>query len=184
LPTKNEESDPIAAGEKFDTIDCAGNINCLAYQEKFGDMLELGIGRTRDIALLLARILLVFLFVLFGWDKLTKFGDTIGYMSHMGVPDAPFAAVIAIVMELFIGIGLAAGVLTRLLALLMAAYTLATAIIGHPFWSMSGSAAMDAELNFFKNISIIGGLIAIYVGGGGRYSVDATIKFGPPAALY
>jgi putative oxidoreductase len=146
-------------------------------------MLELGVGRTRDGALLAARILLMLLFVVFGWDKLTKFGDTIGYMTQTGVPDAPFAAVIAVVMELFIGVGLAVGLMTRLLALLMAVYTLATAIIGHPFWSMTGGAAVDAELNFFKNISIIGGLLAIYVGGGGRYSVDATIKFDHPRVV-
>jgi len=139
-------------------------------------MLDLGIGKTKDGALLAARILLMLLFVLFGWDKLTQFGDTIGYMSQTGVPDAPAAAVFAIVMEFFIGIGIMLGVMTRLLALLMALYTLATAIIGHPFWTMTGGAAADAELNFFKNISIIGGLLALYVGGGGRYSVDATIK--------
>ncbi|MCB8878688.1 DoxX family protein [Acidisoma cellulosilytica] len=139
-------------------------------------MLDLGIGRTKDGALLAARILMMLLFVLFGWDKLTSFGDTIGFMSQTGVPDAPLAAVFAVVMEFFIGLALVAGVMTRLTALLMAAYTLATAIVGHPFWTMSGPAAADAELNFFKNISIIGGLLAIYVGGGGRYSVDATIK--------
>ncbi len=145
-------------------------------------MLELGVGKTKDGALLAARILLMLLFVVFGWDKLTSFGDTVWFMSQTGLPDAPFAAVIAVVMELFIGLGLVLGVMTRLLALLMAAYTLATAIIGHPFWSMSGAAAADAELNFFKNISIIGGLFALYVGGGGRYSVDATIKLTPPSA--
>jgi putative oxidoreductase len=139
-------------------------------------MLDLGIGKTKDGALLAARILLMLLFVLFGWDKFTQFGDTIGYMSQTGVPDAPAAAVFAIVMEFFIGLGIVLGVMTRLLALLMAVYTLATAIIGHPFWTMTGGAAADAELNFFKNISIIGGLLALYVGGGGRYSVDATIK--------
>ncbi|MCB8876562.1 DoxX family protein [Acidisoma silvae] len=139
-------------------------------------MLELGADRIKDGALLAARILLMLLFVLFGWDKLTQFGDTIGFMSQTGVPDAPLAAVFAVVMEFFIGLALVAGVMTRLTALLMAAYTLATAIVGHPFWSMTGSAAADAELNFFKNISIIGGLLAIYVTGGGRYSVDATIK--------
>lgn len=140
-------------------------------------MLDLGIGKTRDGALLAARILLMLLFVVFGWDKLTKFGDTIGYMSQTGVPDAPAAAVIAVVMELFIGLGIVVGLMTRLLALIMAVYTLATAIIGHPFWTMTGGAAVDAELNFLKNISIIGGLLALYVGGGGRYSVDATIHF-------
>lgn len=143
-------------------------------------MLDLGVGKTRDGALLAARILLMLLFVIFGWDKLTRFGDAIGFMSQTGVPDPPLAAVFAVVMEFFIGLGIVLGVMTRLLALLMAAYALATAIVGHPFWSMTGGAAVDAELNFFKNISIIGGLLALYVAGPGKYSVDATIKIAEP----
>lgn len=146
-------------------------------------MLDLGVDRTRDGALLAARLCLMLLFVVFGWDKLTKFGDTIGYMAQTGVPDAPLATVIAIVLELFIGLGIVVGLMTRLLALVMAAYTLATAIIGHPFWLLTGAAAVDAELNFFKNIAIIGGLLALYVGGGGRYAVDATIKLDQNRAI-
>ena len=139
-------------------------------------MLELGADKVKDAALLAARILLMLLFVRFGWDKLTQFGDTIGYMTQTGVPDPSIAAVFAIGIELFIGLGIAVGLLTRLLALLMAVYCLVTAIIGHPFWDLSGAAAYDAELNFFKNISLMGGLLALYVAGPGRYSVDATIQ--------
>jgi len=146
-------------------------------------MLELGADKVKDPALLAARILLMLLFVRFGWDKLTQFGDTIGYMTQTGVPDPPAATVFAIGIELFIGLGLLVGLLTRLLALVLAAYTLATAIIGHPFWDMTGAAAYDAELNFFKNISLMGGLIALYVAGPGRYSVDATIQMEAAARL-
>jgi putative oxidoreductase len=31
------------------------------------------------------------------------------------------------------------------------------------------------EINFFKNIGIIGGLITLYTAGAGKYSVDARL---------
>ena len=73
-------------------------------------------------------------------------------------------------------VAVAVGVFTRPSALLMALYALGTALIGHPYWTMTGPEQLDAEINFYKNISIIGGLILLYVTGAGRYAVDA--KFG------
>ncbi len=64
------------------------------------------------------------------------------------------------------------GYFTRPIALILAVYTLATAIIGHPFWSLSGAEQMAAEINFYKNISIIGGLLLLSVTGAGRYAID------------
>jgi putative oxidoreductase len=37
---------------------------------------------------------------------------------------------------------------------------------------------VEAEINFFKNISVIAGLLLLYLTGAGRYSVDAKIKLG------
>jgi putative oxidoreductase len=128
-----------------------------------------------DAILLAARICLVLLFLIFGWQKLTGFGGTVAYFSHTGVPLPQIAAAVAVTMEFFVGVAIALGFLTRPLALLLALYTLATAIIGHHFWSMSGVAQFENEINFFKNVSIIGGLLLLYVTGAGRFSVDHKI---------
>jgi putative oxidoreductase len=130
-----------------------------------------------DAILLAARICLVLLFLIFGWQKLTGFGGTVAYFSHTGVPLPQIAAAVAVTMEFFVGLAIALGFLTRPLALLLALYTLATAIIGHHFWSLSGAAQFENEINFFKNVSIIGGLLLLYVTGAGRFSVDH--KIGP-----
>jgi putative oxidoreductase len=128
-----------------------------------------------DAVLLVARILLVLLFVIFGWKKLTGFGGTVAYFAHSGVPFPPLAAVIAVGMEFFAGLAIAVGLFTRPLALLMALYTLGTALLGHPFWHLAGAARIENEINFLKNVGLIGGFLLLYLTGAGRYSLDAKI---------
>ena len=132
-----------------------------------------GAESVRDGVILVSRILLMLLFVIFGWEKLTGFGGTVGYFGQIGLPAPALAAIIAVVMEFFVGVAIILGLLTRPLAVILAIYTLATGLVGHHYWTMSGMARMEAEINFFKNISIIGGLFLLYVTGAGRYSIDA-----------
>ncbi|ACC73032.1 DoxX family protein [Paraburkholderia phymatum] len=130
------------------------------------------IEQRKDALLLAARVLLVVLFVLFGWTKITGFAGTEQYMASTGAPVPAVAAVIAIVMELLVGIAIAVGFKTRALALLLALYTLATAFIGHHFWTQTGMEQYINMINFYKNISIIGGLLLLFVTGPGKYSID------------
>ena len=129
--------------------------------------------RARDEIILVARILLVLLFLVFGWSKLTSYSGTVDYMAQTGLPVPSVAALVAIVIEFVLGLAVAFGVSTRPVALVLALYTLATALIAHHFWTMEGAASYANTINFYKNISIIGGFLLLYVTGAGRYSVDA-----------
>ena len=126
----------------------------------------------KDLVLLIARILLVTLFVLFGWQKITAFGTTTNYFASLGVPLPSLAACVAIVIELGFGPAIALGVRTRPLALLFAFYAVACGIIGHPYWGLSGAEQIDAEIHFYKNVGIAGGFLLLYLTGAGRYSLD------------
>ncbi|MBI6954860.1 putative oxidoreductase [Pseudomonas sp. TE6288] len=126
----------------------------------------------RDFILLLARILLMILFVLSGWSKLTGFEGTVGYMTSLGAPAPMLAAAIAVIMELLVGILLILGFYTRPLALLFALFVLGTALIGHPFWNMVEPERSANMTQFLKNLSIIGGLLLLAVSGAGRFSLD------------
>jgi putative oxidoreductase len=130
------------------------------------------IDQRRDAILLVARVLLMVLFVIFGWSKLTGFSGAEAYMAATGAPVPSVAAAIAVVMELGVGVLLAVGLLTRPLALLLALYTLGTALIGHHFWTQTGMEQYANMVNFYKNISIIGGLLLLAVTGPGKYSFD------------
>ena len=61
--------------------------------------------------------------------------------------------------------------------LLLMIYTLGTAIIGHHYWNMAGMAQFENMINFYKNVSIMGGLLLLYVTGAGKYSVDAKLHW-------
>ncbi|OLL28518.1 hypothetical protein BTH42_27560 [Burkholderia sp. SRS-W-2-2016] len=128
--------------------------------------------KQKDVVVLVARILLMVLFVMFGWSKLTGFAGTVAYMASTGAPAPALSAVIAVVMELVVGVALLVGFFTRPLALLLALYTLGTAVIGHHYWNMTGAMQYDNMIHFYKNIAIIGGLLLLCVTGPGKYSFD------------
>jgi putative oxidoreductase len=130
----------------------------------------------RDGIILLSRVLLMLLFLIFGWEKLTGFGGTVALFTKMGVPMPTVATAIAILAEGGIGLLLLVGLLTRPFAILMGIYTLATAFIGHHYWNIAGPERIEAEIGFYKNVSIMGGLLLLYITGAGRYSLDHKLK--------
>jgi putative oxidoreductase len=132
-------------------------------------------GRPNDGIILVARILLVTLFLVFGWDKLTNYAGALAYMAQVGAPLPALAALVAIVMEVVAACAVALGLCTRPLALLLAVYTLGAGIIGHRFWAAEGATRYMDAINFYKNISIMGGCLLLYVTGPGRYSIDARL---------
>jgi putative oxidoreductase len=130
---------------------------------------------SRDGLLLVSRILIAMLFVTFGWGKLGGYDATTVYFAQLGVPLPRFATAIAICMELIVGIGLILGLWTRPLAIALAFYTIVTALVGHHFWTLTGADRFESSINFYKNISIVAGLLLLYVSGPGRYSIDGRV---------
>jgi putative oxidoreductase len=132
------------------------------------------IQRWRDELMLLARILMMVLFVMSGWGKLTGFQGTVGYMASTGAPLPMVAAGIAVVMELGVGIALLIGFWTRPLAILMALFVLGTSFIAHSYWNMEGAMEAANEIQFYKNLSIMGGLFLLAAVGPGKYAVQKS----------
>lgn len=135
-------------------------------------MQYLSLEKYRDGLLLLVRVLLMLLFVIFGWEKLVGFQGTIGYMASVGAPMPAVAAVVAVVVEFVFGILIILGFYTRPLAVILAIYTVITGLIGHQYWHMTGMEQYMAMINFYKNVSIAGGFLALALTGPGKYSID------------
>jgi putative oxidoreductase len=133
-----------------------------------------------DWLILLARLLLAALFLIFGWRKLTDFSGTVSQMVQLKAPTPVLAAGIATFMELPVAFAIAVGAFTRPLALLMFLYTLGTALIGHRFWSLKGTERVDNMDSFFKNLSIMGGFLLLFVTGPGKYSIDVLFNIPTP----
>ena len=130
--------------------------------------------------ILAARVLLATLFLIFGWRKLRDYSGTVSQMAQLGVPTPVLAAGVATFMELPVAFAVAVGGFARLSALLMFFYTLGTALIGHRYWTMTGTDRVDSMDGFYKNIAIMGGFLLLYVTGPGKYSIDALLSIGTP----
>ena len=127
-----------------------------------------------DVALLAGRILLVLPFPIYGWDKLFAQAATVEYFRQLGAPLPGLAVMVALLVELPVALAIACGAWTRALVLVLAVYTLGTALIGHPFWAATGAARAGDAINFYKNIAIIGGCLLLWAAGPGRHSIDAA----------
>lgn len=132
---------------------------------------------THDSIILTARLFLSLLFLIFGWRKLRDYAGTVAQIVQFRVPMPVAAACVAIFMEIPVALAIALGAFTRVSALLLVLYTISTALVGHRYWSMVGAERIDTMDAFYKNVSIMGGFLLIYVTGPGRYSIDALIKF-------
>jgi putative oxidoreductase len=128
-----------------------------------------------DGIILAARVLLAALFLIFGWRKLVDYSGTVSRMVQDGAPIPVLSAVIAIFMELPVAFAVAVGAFTRPSAALLALYTLGTAVIAHRYWTVTGADKVDSMESFYKNLSIMGGFLLLYITGAGKYSIDAIL---------
>ena len=121
----------------------------------------------KDACLLISRILLVFIFLHAGIGKIQHFADTIGYMQHYNVPLVKVSLIIAIAIEVGLAILIILGFKARYSAIIMMLYLVVITIIFH-------NILKDPQqmINFLKNISILGGLLAIALQGPGKLSFD------------
>lgn len=126
-----------------------------------------------DWCALLGRVLLAVLFLPSGVNKLLHLQDTIGAVSQAGVPYAQIAAPLAAAVETVGPILLIVGLLTRWAALMLIVFTAAAAYFFHHYWDMSGAARMSNQINFWKNVAVIGGLLYMVGFGAGRFAIDA-----------
>lgn len=125
--------------------------------------------------ILIARIALAVLFLWGGVMKLLGYAGFVGYLHSKGVPFVQIAAPIATAVEALGGLLLIVGFQVRPLALIMAVYTVATAVLGHDFWNVTDAALQrDMVIHFWKNIEIAGGFLLLFVTGAGRISIDGA----------
>jgi putative oxidoreductase len=126
-----------------------------------------------DEVILAARLFLAILFLIFGWRKLRDYPGTLSQIVQDGVPMPVLAAAVAIFMELPVAFAVAVGAFTRPSAVLFVFYTLGTSLIEHRYWSVKGADYVDSLESFYKNLSIMGGFLLLYITGAGKYSIDA-----------
>ena len=113
----------------------------------------------------IGRLFLSMIFIFSGFTKITGYAVTQGYMESMGVPGMLLPLVIGV--ELLGGIAILLGFKARLVAILMAGFSIVSALLFHQFW------IDESQMNpFMKNIAMAGGFLMIFAHGAGAYSID------------
>ncbi|PYP42473.1 MAG: DoxX family protein [Gemmatimonadetes bacterium] len=133
----------------------------------------------RRLAVLAGRLLFAAIFVVSAPGLFTA--KLIGYAAHQGVPMAgllvPLAGLIALAGGLSIALGFHAKAGAWLLVLFLVPVTLTM----HRFWAEKDPMLIQMQqVNFLKNLALLGGVLLIGQFGAGPMSVDA--RRGPSPA--
>ena len=113
----------------------------------------------------LGRVLLALIFIVSGFGKLSAYAGTQAYMESAGVPGALLPAVIA--LELLGGLAIVLGWRTRVVAFLLAGFSVLSGVLCHADFSDQMQTIM-----FMKNLAIAGGFLLIVAQGPGAFALD------------
>ena len=129
--------------------------------------------------LLVGRVMMGWIYVESGWRKLTGMDAFIASLVRRDVPYATVMGWIGAPLEFFGGLALLLGAWMRCATIAMIVFTIVATLIGHRYWEIAEPAAQRMQQSHFaKNVTIIGGLILLYVTGGGRFSIDGLRRRG------
>ena len=114
---------------------------------------------------LFGRVGLSLIFIISGWGKIAAYAGTQQYMASAGLPGGLLPLVIA--LELGGGLAILTGAFTRWMALALAAFSLASAVVFHAHFDDAAQA-----INFWKNVAMAGGFLMLAAHGAGALSLD------------
>ena len=136
---------------------------------------------SNNALILIARVLLSFIFIYSGYGKLIDPAGTAGMITGAGLPAATALAYLAGLFELVAGLFVLVGFQTRITAWALALFCVFTGLMFH-----SGTVAVEGwpegalgwinALNgimMMKNITLAGAYILLATFGPGAYSLDA-----------
>lgn len=125
----------------------------------------------KNIALLLARVILGIILIYHGWDKFGHLADYSDNFAAMGVPASSVATVVAAVIELGGGILLLIGLMTSIAGSLVF-----LVMLGAYFFAHMGNGVAAADGGFELVGAIGAAALALAGAGAGVFSVDAVLN--------
>jgi putative oxidoreductase len=125
-----------------------------------------------DALLLVGRLLLACLFLMTVWTG----GPAAAYLKSLNYPAADFMSVVAHVVEWIVIISLVLGIGTRYGALLAFVFVVIAFVTAHRYWEFPEAARALQYTFLSKDLAIAGGLLVLFVTGGGRVSLDEKLR--------
>jgi putative oxidoreductase len=123
---------------------------------------------------LTGRLMITYIFATSGVAKVFSWSANVQYMSTRHLPMIPVLLAIAAFIELAGSACLIAGYQIRIAAFVMFLYTTVVTVLFHNYWSASAAMAGMQETHFRKNLAIMGGLLMVAYGGGGKWALGKT----------
>ena len=136
---------------------------------------------SKSVLILVARILLSFIFILSGFGKLADPAATAGMITGAGLPAATALAYLAGLFELVAGVAVLVGFQTTIVAWALALFCVFTGVVFH-----SGTVAIAGwpegalgwintlnQIMMMKNFTLAGAYILLATVGAGAISLDA-----------
>jgi putative oxidoreductase len=109
----------------------------------------------------IGRILLSLIFIGAGLSKIAEWSGTAAMMAGKGLPAVPLLLTLTVALELGGGLAILSGNGARAAALALALFLVPTTILFHGFWAAQGAEHAIQQLNFMKNLAIMGGLLVL-----------------------
>jgi putative oxidoreductase len=132
--------------------------------------------RSEPLILLLGRLCIGSLFLMSGINHWLDLTLVTHFMGNLPGP-VNLWAMLAATIEVASGLAMVLGFRTREFALLLVFFNLFAAVIGHPYWSITGDAAArwGQLIHFWKDIGLAGGALFVLARGAGPLSVDGRL---------
>lgn len=127
-----------------------------------------------DILILAGRVSLGWIYMQSGFRKIWDMAAVAKTYPARGLPE--FMAYIATPIELVFGLFLVVGFATRYAAFVILVFTIVASFSSHAYWTYPAPQKMAQFTQFWKNMSLKGGLILLFVTAGGRYSIDWFLR--------
>jgi putative oxidoreductase len=128
---------------------------------------------TSGLLLLLARILLAAMFLASGYSALSNIQGTTDYFAGLGLGWPSLLAWGIGIFELVAGALLVVGFQTRVVAAVLAGFTILASYLGHYGQGGDDPAAVFMHTQaLLKDLAVAGGMIALALHGAGRLSID------------
>ena len=145
---------------------------------------------TNNAILLIARILLSFIFILSGFGKLADPSGTAGMITGAGLPAAAALAYLAGLFELVTGLAVLVGFQTKIVGWALALFCIFTGAVFHsgtvaiPGWPDAALGWINTlnQIMMMKNFTLAGAYILLATVGAGAYSIDARRGAAPAIA--
>jgi putative oxidoreductase len=149
------------------------SVSTLPAEQSFVDRCATG---AHGVIALIGRLLMGWIFLSSGFGKLMNVAGFAASLAKRGVPAPSFMGWLGAIVEFGGGLLIILGVKIRYVAILMILFVIVATLISHRYWEFTGEILTAQKTNFWKNVTIIGGLLFMFLAGAGRYSVDGLRK--------